>query len=389
MTAERDRSNASLDIVYFANVDWQHTWQRSQHIASRLAGYGRVLYIDPPGLRAPRPSDVFRLLARLRRSKHRAVSDLVVSRALPCWPSVRQGAMTRLGGWRLRRIARRWMHRENGRPPVLWASHPSPIVLAATRGLPRSGLVYDAVDRFSAFHPKNARCITEAEQAIARSADVVLTVSEELHRDLSPANPRAYLVPNAVEFAHFSHCDEEKTPPADLSCLPRPLLGYVGEIASWLDLGILEKLSRSGVCASIALIGPAASDRLRQIRKWPNVHWLGRKSYADLPRYMSRFDVGLIPFRLTPLTVAASPIKLFEYLACGCPVVSTPLPAVMPHKKVVHIAEPEGFVSLVAEALNTARNSSLRKLRIDVARANDWRFRIERILEIFRRHGIA
>jgi glycosyltransferase involved in cell wall biosynthesis len=389
MSADNARSNASLDIVYFANVDWQHTWQRSQHLASRLARYGRVLYFDPPGLRAPRPSDVLRLLARLGRSKHRAVSNLDISRALPIWPSVRQGLMTRLGGWRFRRIARRWTLRESGRPPIIWAGQPSPIVLEAARRLPRSGLVYDAVDRFAAFHPRSARYIADAEQAIVRSADVVLTVSEELQRDLSSVNPHTYLVPNAVDFAHFSQGRGEETPPADIARLPRPLLGYVGEIASWLDLAVFERLSRSGVCASIALIGPGAPDRLRQLRRWPNVHWLGRKSYAELPRYISRFDVGLIPFQITPLTVAASPIKLFEYLACGCPVVSTPLPAVLPHEELVHVADPEGFVSGVAEALKTAQDASLRKRRVDVARANDWCFRIERIIEILRRHGIA
>ncbi|MBN2369408.1 MAG: glycosyltransferase [Vicinamibacteria bacterium] len=389
MTAENAGPNASFDVVYFASVDWRHTWQRSQHLASRLARCGRVLYLDPPGLRAPRRSDIFRLFARSGRQESRPVPNLDVSRTLPCWLSVRYSLIARLNAWRTRRIVRNWMRRGSGRPPLLWASRPSPIVLEATCGLPRTGFVYDAVDRFAAFHPKNARFITDTERSIVRSADVVLAVSENLHRDLSSVNPHAYLVPNAVDFAHFSRDKKHEPPPAELARLPRPIAGYVGEIASWLDLSIIERLSRSGVCASIVLIGPAESDQIRRLRKLPNTHWLGRQRYSDLPRYVRNFDVGLIPFQITPLTLASSPIKLFEYLAAGCPVVSTPLPAVEAYGSVTHIADSVGFVAGVADALKTAQDASLRRRRVDMARANDWRFRVERIIDILHQHGMA
>jgi len=118
------------------------------------------------------------------------------------------------------------------------------------------------------------------------------------------------------------------------------------------------------------------------------VHWLGRKTYAELPRYVRGFDVGLIPFTVTPLTLAASPTKLFEYLASGLPVVSTPLPEAQRFGDVVAIAEPMEFEDAVSRALVGARDSRLRARRIALARRNDWRQRVDSILSYMKMHGV-
>jgi glycosyltransferase involved in cell wall biosynthesis len=153
--------------------------------------------------------------------------------------------------------------------------------------------------------------------------------------------------------------------PEDLAKLPRPIMGFVGMIGEWVDLDLVAALARTRPDASIVMIGPELTGR-GPCAGLPNVHFLGSRDHKLLPAYLRHFDVGLIPFRHVPLTHNANPIKLYEYVAAGLPVVSTPLPAVEAVEDAVWLAE-----DVTQWAACCARS--------ELMRAESWPARLEQI----------
>jgi hypothetical protein len=377
---------SDLDVVFFGAVDWTHTWQRPQQIASRLAaGGGCVLYVDPMGLRGVRLSDAPRLVRRLKAREASSVATL------PPGLSVLSGhAATLAAGLRApsqwaarlmtvavrRALAAAGMHR-----PVIWAGTPSPALVSALDRIPSRLLVYDCVDAVSAFRPGQTE-VEEAERALARRADIVFATTPVLETRMRRFNARTVLIPNAADYDHFSRAVAADEIPADLRALPGPVIGYVGEVADWLDTALLCALAARHPGWSIVLVGPATAEA-RAALDAPNIHLLGRRPYSELPRYLAGFDCAVIPFRATPLTAAVSPIKLYEYLAAGRPVVSTPLPSVMPFAREVLIAAGPRFLEAVEQAVagSTAASAVSVEARRRCARAHTWDHRVALIRE--------
>jgi glycosyltransferase involved in cell wall biosynthesis len=371
-----------FDVVFFGAVDWTHTWQRPQQIASRLAAQGRVVYVDPIGSRRLRLSDAPRLVRRLRATD-------VPGRPLPAGVSVISGhAATLASGlrapaeWTARLIAsrvRRALQEARIERPLIWAGTPAPAVLAPLDLLPSRLLVYDCLDAVAAFRPESS-AVESAEVALAERADVVLATSPALEARMRRHNPHTVLVPNAADYDHFSRRVTASEIPAELRGLPRPVIGYVGEVAAWFDTDLIVRLGRRHPEWSIVLIGPATAEA-RDALEGANIHLLGRRPYAELPRYLAGFDCGLIPFRASPLTAAVSPVKLYEYLAAGKPVVSTPLPTVLPFAREVLVAADERFLEAVDEAVANRHDAVAAEARRRCARLHTWDHRLARILE--------
>jgi len=374
-----------LDVLYFGAVDWSYTWQRPQQIASRLAAHGRVVYVDPIGLRRARLSDASRLVRRLR------ARDAGLS-APPAGLSVISGhAATLASGlcapseWTARLMVaavRRALAEARIESPVIWAGTPSPAVVAALDLLPCRLLVYDCLDAVTAFRPGQPE-VEAAEAALARRADVVLATSPELEARLRRGNARPVLVPNAADYEHFSRPVPADQIPAEIRALPRPIAGYVGEIGAWFDTGLVRRLALRHPDWSIVLVGPASSEARRALPD-PNIHFLGRRPYSELPLYLAGFDCCLIPFRATPLTAAVSPVKLYEYLAAGRPVVSTPLPSVLPFAREVFVGADRRFLEAVDEAVASRHDEPAAESRRRRARAHTWDDRLDAILAALR-----
>jgi glycosyltransferase involved in cell wall biosynthesis len=374
-----------LDVLYFGAVDWSHTWQRPQQIASRLAAHGRVVYVDPIGLRRARLSDASRLVRRLR-----AQDDGLV--APPAGLSVLSGhAATLASGvgvpseWTARLMVaavRRALGEARIESPVIWAGTPSPALVAALDLLPYRLLVYDCLDAVTAFRPGQLE-IEIAEAALARRADVVLATSPELEARMRRGNAKPVLVPNAADYEHFSRPVSPEEIPAEIRSLPRPVVGYVGEVGTWFDTGLVRRLALRHPDWSIVLVGPASSEA-RAALPDPNIHLLGRRPYAELPLYLAGFDCCLIPFRATPLTAAVSPVKLYEYLAAGRPVVSTPLPSVLPFAREVFVGADRCFLEAVDEAVARRADEGAAEGRRRRAREHTWDDRVGAILAALR-----
>ena len=164
---------------------------------------------------------------------------------------------------------------------------------------------------------------------LLRTADLVIVSAGRLLQSKSPENPRTYLVRHGVDFDHFHRALEDGTlVPDEIAGLPRPIIGYFGWISQdWIDLELLVKLAERFSHGSLVMLGKIAMD-VSRLRAFPNVHLLGRKPYQSLPAYCKGFDVGIIPFPISEVTLNANPLKAREYLAAGLPVVSTAIPEV-------------------------------------------------------------
>jgi len=214
-------------------------------------------------------------------------------------------------------------------------------------------VLYYCVDEHAAFSGYDRRQVARDEADLCRRANLVVTTSATLLEAKQRLNPNTILVPHGVDYDHFSKALSNHTPdPPDIAGIPRPRLGFFGLIRDWLDLDLLAEVARRRPDWHIVMIGDSTMN-LSPYRPLPNLHFLGRKPYEDLPAYCRAFDVGLIPFKLNELTRAANPIKLREYLAAGLPVVSTPLPEATSYGNLVRTAEgPCDFMQAIEAELS-------------------------------------
>ncbi len=231
-------------------------------------------------------------------------------------------------------------------------------------------VVYDIIDDFAAFDwaPPDA---DRREQNLLRRADFVFTGTQTLYDKKVADHPRARFVACGVDFERFASGSREPEPP-DLSSLPRPILGYMGTLSDRLDRDLLAALAGRFYKASLVLIGPVHGSFGPPLQG-PNIHHLGLRSPETLPAYAARFDVALMPFAQTEAARAINPVKTLEYLAAGCPVVSTPIPDVERFFSDVVVVAPavDPFLEAVERLLREDQVDRVRR-GIDRARTRSW-----------------
>jgi glycosyltransferase involved in cell wall biosynthesis len=244
-------------------------------------------------------------------------------------------------------------------------------------GLGEELLVYQCVDEYSAFSGVASGAILDLEERLLKQADLVLVSAERLRQSKSRVNPRTHLVRHGVDFSHFRKAlDPETQVPPEIAALPRPVIGFFGLIADWVDTELLAAVARRYAHGSLVILGKATTDV--SCLQLPNVHLLGRKPYADLPAYCKGFDVALNPFRINELTLNANPLKVREYLAAGLPVVSTDIPEVRVLPDCRAATSHEDFLAQVDAALSD------RRPRVEISermRQESWEARLAEIEE--------
>ena len=375
-------------IVCFAH-DWGGDPTSKTHIMRILSRRNRVLWIESIGMRRPAATarDLRRVADKLARALSRCrevepnlfvASPLVLP--LPGW-----ALADRINASILAASLRRLCRRLGLVRPILWTYMPNVVRLLGR--LDESGVVYHCVDEYSAFTGVPRRALLRMEHELVRRADLVLTSSETLCDERRTLNSNTHFVTHGVDVLHFGKALDERTAiPADLRGLRRPVVGFFGLLADWLDFDLLRAAALARPDLSFVLLGKEAAD-LGALRGLPNVHLLGRKRYEDLPAYCRGFDVGIIPFRRNALTVRANPLKLREYLAAGLPVVSTPLPEVARYQPHVRLAaEPEAFLAAIDAALRD-RGPEPARARAAAVRAESWERRVAEIEEILAATG--
>lgn len=372
-------------IVCFSGIDWDYNRQRPHWVMSALADRGAsVLYIDNIGVRLPRLSDARRVARRLSRWLGTSIRPAAevrprIRRDAPLVLPIDRPAFVRsfMARSLVRRIRRRL---PRGRPLVVWTYSPLPIIADATRALHADLLVYDWADDASEHvlfsGAARRRRIAGWEEEMARGAGVVFVSSRELLARRGSPNPRTFLVPHGGP----PPPPQPPRPVPEALALPRPRIGFVGTISEWLDLDLLESLASARPQWSFLFVGPqrTRTDRLEVL---PNVTFTGPRRHEAVDGFMSALDVALIPYRVAPATMAASPIKLHEYLAHGLPVVSTDLPEVRSFAPPVQIAEgSRGFLEAIERALAGGRSAPARRGIVWADRVEEMVARISEVL---------
>ncbi|HEX3683128.1 MAG TPA: glycosyltransferase [Bryobacteraceae bacterium] len=190
--------------------------------------------------------------------------------------------------------------------------------------LPARLTVYDCMDELSAFAGAPAE-MRENERALFGEADLVFTGGASLYESKRLQHPAVYLFPSSVDLAHFARARRPEVEPEDQLHLPRPRLGYAGVIDERMDLGLIAGIAAAKPEWQLVLLGPVAKIDPASLPRADNIHYLGMKAYEDLPRYLSGWNIGMLPFALNESTRFISPTKTPEYLAAGLRVISTPI----------------------------------------------------------------
>lgn len=385
------------DITLLATADWDHPlWTNKQHVASILAELGhRVLYVESLGLRPPRQagralgsSDRGRIWRRLRNG---LLPPRQVRPRLWVWsPLVLPGAHSGLALCFNRMMLGLglglWRRVLGLRPDLLWTYNPMTLAVLEPRSWCR--LIYHCVDAIQAQPSMPSAAIESWERRLCQRCDAVFVTSPDLLRRLAPLNPLTRFDPNVVDHAHFSLALDPALPlPTDLVEIPEPRLGFVGAISAYkLDLELLEQLALGHPEWSFVLIGPVGEGDpetdVAVLAELANVHLLGVRPYADLPAYLKGCAVGLLPLRLNAYTQAMFPMKFFEYLAAGLPVVATRIQALQAYGEVALLCDStaDAFSAEIALALN-GEGPALAS-RTEVAGRNTYATRTRRMMEL-------
>jgi len=326
--------------ILFATADWdERYWTNKQHCAKGLAELGtRVLYVESVGLRSPKArsaKDWRRLWNRLRKgvvsmllgARERSPGILVLSPLLV--PGGHRHAFTRsLNRWLIRAAVVRSTIQSHFARPLVWTYHPC--MLDAIQGMQIGQLLYHCVDDLAAVPGVDALTFRAAEAELLKRSNIVFTTSPTLQERCRQHNPNTHFLPNVVDTEHFGTALEPGPIPPDLASIPEPRICYHGVLSDFkIDFQLLLDLARRKPEWSWVLIGEERegqkSPLVAELKTLPNVHFLGYRPYAELPDYLRGMQVGLLPSLINDYTSAMFPMKYFEYLASGIPVVSTPL----------------------------------------------------------------
>jgi UDP-galactopyranose mutase len=231
----------------------------------------------------------------------------------------------------------------------------TPMMLPFSRDLDADVTVFDAMDELSKFKFAPMHLL-ELEQELIDKADIVFTGGSSLYEAKKHRHPSVHCFPSSVDRTHFSKARSNLFDPADQEDLPRPRLGFYGVIDERFDTDLLDKVAAMRPDWSFVMVGPVVKISEEELPKRPNIHYLGSKTYAQLPAYLSGWDVALMPFAMNESTQFISPTKTPEYLAGGKPVVSTPIKDVVRHygqlEGVKIASTADEFVAACEEALD-------------------------------------
>ncbi|MDP8979587.1 MAG: glycosyltransferase [Acidobacteriota bacterium] len=356
------------DVVVLAIIDFDFRFQRPQQIAAEFARRGhRVVWISPSrflGPGSPDPYTVSQLRENIWEIHLRSTQpDVYLGELRPAMLASLSEALSH--------VYRDFAISES----CVLVQLPFWRQLAlALRAAWDSPIVYDCMDDWDSFR-NMGRYNNAQELELARECDLLVATAARLAAKFEERGLHPLLARNAADFDFF----QTAAPTSLLHRFPRPIVGYFGAIADWLDLDLIAAVARLRPAYSFVLIGDVHQRDLSQLEALPNVFLLGRKPYADIPGYLHGFDVCTIPFLLNSVTEATDPVKLYEYFSLGKPVVATDMPELEQCAELLYIAGgAEPFAAQIDAALAES-DSNLAAWRRAFAAANTWEARVSAI----------
>ncbi|MDO9148510.1 MAG: glycosyltransferase [Hydrogenophaga sp.] len=357
------------DYLVWGVIDWHFRQQRPQHMARVIAASGRrVFYISSNLLDNPTPGFS---VERLDESGRLFQIRLHVEGAPPIYDKAPGPATVAA----LRRSIGELLSWADSRSIVSLVQHSFWHGVASV--LPNSRLVYDCMDHHEGFG-NNGADILALEQQLLRDADLTIATSAWLAELLTPRTAHCHIVRNAGDYQHFARVPD--TVFRDPS--GRKVIGYIGAIAEWFDIELVEKIARRFADCLVLLVGNDSAGAAARLRYLPNVQLTGEIPYRELPFYVHGFDVCLLPFRIIPLTLATNPVKVYEYLGTGKPVVATALPETLQFGDLIETAAShDAYLDAVGRAL-AADPAANREARQAFAREQTWNHRARDVVAL-------
>ena len=390
-----DRVKVPQSCILFATADWDEPyWTNKQHCAKSLAELGtNVLYVESVGIRNPKAGsakDWKRLMNRLRKglssllfgAKERSPRVFVLSPLLV--PAGHRYQLTRwLNRWLLKIAINRSIRQRDFNNPLIWTYHP--FILDVFAGIDSCGLLYHCVDDLAALPGVDKNGFRRAEAQLLKQADVVFTTAKPLAEFCKTINPNTYFYPNVVDISHFGKALDSSIPiPLDIETIPEPRLVYHGVLSDFkVDFQLLLECAKLKPNWSWVLIGEEREGQkspiLQKLSELPNVYILGYRAYDILPDYLRGMQVGLLPSQLNDYTKGMFPMKYFEYLAAGLPIVSTNLSFTATVSKSLCIANStEEFIKKIGEQLVAGKFSQVKAQKL--IGENTWQCRTKKML---------
>jgi glycosyltransferase involved in cell wall biosynthesis len=378
------------DIVCISTADWDNiAWTNKQHIMSRLSKTNKILYIESLGLRQPtiKKKDILRILKRIKdwfKGARQINENLFVYSPiiLPLHKIKIIQKINHLVLWITLKLLLTKLRFKN---PILWTYSPPAVSLIGK--LNEKLVIYHCVDELSATPRIPTSSIIEMEEELLKKADLVFTTSKSLYEKKKIFNQNTYYLPNVADVAHFMTALKDLPIPKDIANIKHPIIGFIGTIVSYkLDLELIKYIASTHHEWSVVLIGDVSEgedkDEIKELENISNIFMLGGKRYELLPSYIKAFDVCILPNRINEYTQNMFPMKFFEYLATGKPIVLTQLLAINEYSKLCYIAkDKEEFIRYIEEALKED-DLQLKQRRIEIAKENTWEVRIEEMSKL-------
>ncbi|MCL4547642.1 MAG: glycosyltransferase [Bacteroidetes bacterium] len=377
---------ANRDIIIFSD-DWGRLPSTLQHIAKELLKENRIFWIGSLGLRKPNLNlkDFKRAVNKLVNvfSKKESANSPEQKSPNQLHPFVIPFHNYKVIRYFNKRSLKKKLFREIGIHkiinPILLTS--SPLVSDIVGEIGESSAHYFCLDDYSKLEG-TFKELVDFERELLEKVDTSFSVSDILVNTRKPSNGKSYFLPQGVQCEHFQKRIDQI--PAEIADIPKPVVGFFGLISEWINLEAIEKCVKTYPQYSFILIGKSLRN-LDSLKQFKNFFYLDEIKYSILPNYASIFDVGLIPFDVNELTVAANPLKLLEYLSMGIPVLSSDLPEVRKFNDFVFVAKDDyEFVELIKRAIEDNLPERNRK-RIEKAREYSWASIAERISGIIQR----
>lgn len=355
-------------ILYVSLWPWEDLWQRPQHIAVNLSRTHNVIFTSAIPYKSK--NGTLNLFNKFRVNKFSDTLQILSYFFLPSWkfPFIKN---FNYNSW-LNKL-NTYLSNNNIEVDILWVTSPDHIIFCDK--LNAKNIVYDCMDNFGMFEAR----LKPLENYLFRKADIVFASAKLLVDNARSFNNNVHLIPNAVDVDVFnSVLSNEHSIPEDLIGIPNTKIGFYGNLGTWLDYSVISEISNlEGI--SIVLIGSINSAEARNLINHESVYYIGEKEYRDLPNYLANINVWILPFQDNELTRAVDPVKIYEYLAAGRDVISTPLPAINQHSEFIHICSPLDFPSKVLDAINNPKTYDQRMKASLLMKKHTWESRVNDI----------
>ena len=379
------------NIIFFGFADWDNPYKTNQHyVAGYFSENNRVLFIESLGLRQPvlQKKDIKRIFKRLIKGfkvVRKIRNNLIVFSPLVI-PFHRYEFISFLNQVILKSFLKLLIKRYDFNDLIIFSYIPN--VLDFVKGLKYKLLVYHCVDEFSG-NPLIPKNVVEKEKKLLQKADIVFVSSKTLFESKSKFTKKIFYLPNVANFEHFnSILYKNVLTPEDLKNVKKPIIGFHGAVSKYkLDFKLINYIAEKLPDCSIVLIGPLGEGEkavdLKRELKYDNIFYLGPKNYNILPIYVKFFDICILPNVINEYTKNMFPLKFFEYLSLGKPVVAVSLSSLEEFRNICYISKSyDEFVDNIKKALN--ESNEIKNIRIEAAKNYSWKKRfkeIEQILE--------